>query len=80
MDNRILSCLAYINKVLVITSLGGQIGIHCLSRFFKILKLFESSEENFEVFKNYEIDLSPKSPEPSMWLLVNHTKPPKTFY
>ena len=53
MDNRILSCLAYINKVLVITSLGGQIVIYCLSRFLKILKLSESSEENFKIFKNY---------------------------
>ena len=29
---------------------------------------------NFEIFKNHEGDLSPKSPKPKMWLLFNHAK------
>ena len=32
-------------------------------------------EGNFKIFKNQEGDLSPKSHEPNMWLLINHTKP-----
>ena len=50
--------------VLVITCLGRRFG----SAFLKILC-------NFKIFINQEDDLSPKSPEPNKWLLVNHTKP-----
>ena len=48
-------------------------------------KLPEFIFENFEIarvkfFKNHEGDLSQKSPETTMWLLVNHTKPTKSLY
>ena len=47
-------------------------------------KLPECVSENFEnfvhFFKNHEGDLSQKSPQPNMWLLINHTKPTKTLY
>ena len=43
-------------------------------------KLPECIFENFKfkIFKNHEDDLSQKSPEPNMWLLVNQTKPTNT--
>ena len=34
-------------------------------------------QKQFQTFKNYEDDLTPKLPETSMCLLVNHTKPTK---
>ena len=37
-------------------------------------------ECNFKIFENHKDDLSQKSPEPNMWLLVNHTKPTNTLY
>ena len=55
--------------------------IHLLCRttcfsFFSMLS--EWNKGNFKIFRNHEGDLSPKSPEPSMWLLVNQSKPTKT--
>ena len=66
--------------VLVITCLGGRLGINFPSSFLKILKLSEKNESNFKLSKNHEGDLSKKLHEPNMWLLVNHTKPTNTFY
>ena len=46
-------------------------------------KFSECIFENFEIFKifkNHDGDLSQKSPETNMWLLVNHTKPVNTMY
>ena len=57
----------------VITCLGGWFGINCPSAFLK------SFEKNFKRFKNHDGDLSQKSPEPNMWLLVNQTKPTNTL-
>ena len=34
---------------------------------------------NFKTFKIHKSDLSQKSPKPSMWLLVNHTKTKNEF-
>ena len=61
--------------VLVITYLGGQVGINCSNLFLKILK-FQFSK----IFKYNEDDLAQKLPEPNMRLLVNHTKPANTQY
>ena len=33
---------------------------------------------HFKIFKNQKIDLSIKSPERNMWLLINHTKSANT--
>ena len=41
----------------------------------KYLKIIE-----IKMFKNHENDLSPKPPEPNMWLLVNQAKPTNTLY
>ena len=38
------------------------------------------NEGNFNIFRNHEGDLSQKSPNPNMWLLVNHSKASNTFY
>ena len=43
-------------------------------------KFLERVLENFKSFKIHEGDLSQKSLEPTMWLLVNHTKPANTLY
>ena len=43
-------------------------------------KLPECIFGNFEIFKNHEGKLCQKSPETNMWLLVNRTKPPNTWY
>ena len=43
-------------------------------------KLPQCIFKNFEVFKNHEGGLPPKSPETNMWLLVNHIELTKTFY
>ena len=59
--------IPHIKYVLVMTCLVGQFGINCRSASLKI-------------FKNHERDLSQKSPEPNMLLLVNHTKPTNTSY
>ena len=64
--------------VLVITSLEGWFGLNFSSAFLKISKLPEWNKGNFKIFRNHKGDLSPKSPEPSMWLLVNQSKPTKT--
>ena len=66
--------------VLVITRLGGRFRMNCPKAFSKILKLPEWNQGNFKIFKNYENDLSPKSPPTKMWLLVNHTKPKSILY
>ena len=50
--------------VVVNICLGGQFNINCPSAFLK----------NFKIFKNYEGDLSQKSPEPNMSLLFSHPK------
>ena len=36
--------------------------------------------QNFKILKNHEGGLFQKSPEPNMWLPVNHTKPTNTLY
>ena len=56
--------------LLVITCLGGKFAINCPSAYLIILK-----SGNFKIFKHQDGDLSQKSPEPNMWLLVNHTEP-----
>ena len=53
-------------------------------------KLLECIFENFDIaqeklgqsqnFKNHEVDLFQKLPEPNMLLPVNHIKPTKTLY
>ena len=44
--------------------------------------IFENAgvKRNFKIFKNLEGNLSQKSPEPNMWLLVNHTTPTNILY
>ena len=44
--------------------------------------IFENAgvKRNFKIFKNHEGNLSQKSPEPNMWLLVNHTTPTNILY
>ena len=54
--------------ILIITCLGEWSGINS---FYL---------GNFKIFKNHEGDLSQKSAEPNMWLLVNHTKTKSTLY
>ena len=49
----------------------------CIFENFEIARV---KPGNFKIFENYEGGLSQKSPEPNMWLLVNHTKPTKTLY
>ena len=60
--------------VLVIKCLGGRFKINCPSALLEILKLPEWNEGNFKIFKNREGDLSPKSPQPSMWFTPNKEK------
>ena len=62
-----MECFKYL--CLVSTSnhmLGRSIWINCTSLFLKTLKLPGENEGNFKIFKNDEIDLSQKSPEPNM--------------
>ena len=47
---------------------------------FEKFILPRQNEGNFKIFKNHEGYLSPKSPEPNMWLLVNHIEPTNTLY
>ena len=47
--------------VLLITCLGGKVGINCPNAFLKILKLQFS-----KIFKYHEGGLAQKSPEPNM--------------
>ena len=44
----------------------------CIFENFEIARLRRGL---FKIFKNHEGDLSQKLPEPSMRLLLNHTKP-----
>ena len=46
----------------------------------KILKFPEQNKGNFKILKNHEGNLSQKSPEPIMRLLVSHTKTTNTLY
>ena len=48
----------------------------CIFENFEIVQVKQS---NFKIFKNSEGDLSQKSPEPNMRLLVNHTTPTNTL-
>ena len=57
-----IKIMIILKPVLVITCLGGRFWINCPNAFLTI-------------FKNHDGDLSQKSPELNMWLLVNHTKP-----
>ena len=59
--------------------LGGQLGINCPSAFLKMFTLLELNESNFKILKKYEHDLSQKSSERNMWLLVNRTNPTNTL-
>ena len=48
----------------------------CIFENFEIARV----KHNFKIFKNHEGNLSRKSPEPSMWLLVNRTTPTNILY
>ena len=47
---------------------------------FENFEITRVKQGQFQIFKNYDGDLSQKLPEANMWLLVNHTKPTKTLY
>lgn len=73
----------YSNATLISTS-NYMLGRAILDQFSK--SIFENCEitrvklGQLQVFKIYDSDLSPKKPEPIMWLLVNLNKPASTFY
>ena len=73
---------------------GSAVILHCMHNE-EILHVFLFSTSNHmfnraiwdklpecipKIFKNHESDLTQTSPEPNMWLLVNHTKPRNTSY
>ena len=49
----------------------------CIFENFEIARV---KQGQFPVFQNHEDDLSQKSPETNMLLLVNHAKPTKILY
>ena len=49
----------------------------CIFENFEIARV---KQGQFPVFQNHEGDLSQKSPETNMLLLVNHAKPTKILY
>ena len=51
-----------------------------LQCIFENFEIAWKNEGNFKIFKNQEDDLCQKSPEPNMWLIVNHTKATKSLY
>ena len=56
--------------VLPVACSGGRFEINCPSVSLKILELPEWTEDNFNILKNHEGDLSQKSPDPNIWYLL----------
>ena len=49
----------------------------CIYESFEIVRVERGQFQNFQKSRGW---LIPKSPEPNMWLLVNHTEPRNTLY
>ena len=54
-----------------------KIKIITINHMFRMVIWDKLPNFYFKIFKIHESDLSPKSFETNMWLLVNHTKPTK---
>ena len=68
--------VAPLNYLKVLTNSYYSIGLvtrHISNYMFGRVIWDKLPECNFKIFKYHNVDLSQKSPEPNMWLLVNHT-------
>ena len=87
-------CITLMLDILLLLNTTVTVILHCMHNE-QILHVFLFSTSNHmfnraiwdklpecisKIFKNHEGDLTQTSPEPNMWLLVNHTKPRNTSY